>query len=266
MLRLGVEFLGEEDRDIEVWRYMKSVSPFEAKDMRCCFAIFLSSVAKPQECLQSWCQDRFHRSHLAFECDHLRGKKFQAHVTVASMANTDLHAQTSAKVLDIVDRSVRDSRANTVSVSVMMLSRDENRRICNIIIASASELKHWDGHANKVLRSMEESVAWAVDQTSGGFHRHLNSMVKALHDPAVMQRCGFFKSGAGRGELPAPVMYQVEKEFAELHGHSTLILMGLREKRTLWLSNGWPHSMLSVNKSPAWAHLTLKRCARSSEP
>ena len=106
-------------------------------------------------------------------------------MTLQPAGSQDIHGHTSAKVLDIVDRSVRDSCANAVSVSVMMLSKSGNRRICNISVASAGELKKWEGEANKTLRSIDEFEAWAIDQRAGGFMRHLNAMVKALVDPAV---------------------------------------------------------------------------------
>ena len=126
-VRLGVQFLGEEDRYVQVWNHLKATQLFEKKDRRCCFARFLSSVAKPQECLKSWAQDRFHRTHLGIECDPLRGKKFQAAVTLTPVSSADQHGHTSGKVLDIVDKSIRYSCANAVSVSVMMLSNDENK-------------------------------------------------------------------------------------------------------------------------------------------
>ena len=51
----AVQFPGEEeDRDVEVWNYLKATQPFEKTDRRCCFDHFLSSVATPQECLKSW--------------------------------------------------------------------------------------------------------------------------------------------------------------------------------------------------------------------
>ena len=105
LVRQGVQFPGEEGRDVEVWNHLKATQPFEKKDRRYCFACFLSSVAKPQECLKSWAQYRFHRTHLGIECGHLRGKKFQAAVTLTPVSSADQHGPASGKVLDIVDNS-----------------------------------------------------------------------------------------------------------------------------------------------------------------
>lgn len=169
------------------------------KDRRCSFSRFLSVVAKPMDRLGEWAQDRLCRTFVALECDFLRGKRFASAVTVKAPATADgtndslgeNGGHTSSKVLDIVDRSIRDSCANVVSVSVMMLSKPENLRICGILLSPARPLKVWEGGQNKRNRSSHECEQWAVEQASGAYMQHLNDMVAGLSNRSTLTRCGF---------------------------------------------------------------------------
>ena len=191
---MGVQFDDSQDIDVQVFHFMKDNFPLQNKDRRCSFARFLSAVSKPEECLGRWAQDRLHRTYLGIETDALRGKKLGACLKSASVVSPqhDDHAHTNPNVMDIVDKRVRDSCANAISVSVMMLAKEEHRRICLIVVTACAKLKHWEGHSCCALRDMKGCIDWAVDQCSGGFMVHLNEMVEQLSHPAVIQQCGFF--------------------------------------------------------------------------
>ena len=124
-------------------------------------------VDTPQKLIGEWAQDRFKRTYVGLECDFLRGQKFGQAISMpnaaASSASSDAfvpQGTTSNRVLNLVDRSIRDACANAVSVSVMMLSNDENKRLCMVALSVCGPVKAWEGHASKVNRSNKESTEW----------------------------------------------------------------------------------------------------------
>ena len=122
-------------------------------------------VDTPQKWIGEWAQDRFKRTYVGLDCDFLRGKKLGQAISVpnvaASSASSDgfvPQGTTNNKVLTLVDRSIRDACANAVSVSVMMLSKDENNRLCMVALSVCGPVKAWEGHASKVNRSNKECM------------------------------------------------------------------------------------------------------------
>ena len=230
----GIEFPSEQPRDVEIFNIMKETHATVKKDRRCSFARFLSAVSRPMDCLGTWAQDRFMRQHLAIECDMLRGKKCGQMVSLSTGSGGPEaeFSHTNSKILDVVDRSVRDSCANAVAVSVMMLSKPENKRICQVVLMSSSELKKWEGSANKELRSETECASWAIVMCSGSFMHHLNQIVKNLVHPTWVNKCGFVLRLTG--VVPPEVEAQLEAEFAEMAGKLVTTLVGLRLKRGLF--------------------------------
>jgi hypothetical protein len=269
LVESGVMFAGVDPIEVEVFQYLKSTHPFAAKDRKCSFSRFLSVVSRPLELLKDWAQDRFARTYTAIECDFLRGKKFSAAVSVRTNGAElvgESGAHTSSKVLDIVDRSVRDSCANVVSLSVMMLSKDENKRLCNVTLSPAKHLKKWEGQGNAGNRSAPECERLAMVQATGGYMEHLNDMVKALSTPAVLEECGFETRPKAKEANNANELYLVELEFADMLGGNTFVLIGLRLRRGIFYMVGWPHSMSAVLKNDAaWDNRTMLRFARDRQ-
>jgi hypothetical protein len=265
--RSGVTFPREKDIDVEVFEYMKAQAPFQKKDRKCSFARFLAAVSRPSELVKEWAQDRFQRQYVAIECDYLRGKKFAGAVSISLGPGSgelvgEGGSHTSPKVLDIADRSLRDSCANVVSVSVLMLSRDEHKRMCNVILAPAKVLKRWEGQANKRLRSADECEMWAADQATGQFMAHLNEMTAALMDPQTLDECGFTLHPAGDDD-EHNLKYLIEAEFADMLGRATFCTIGLRIRRGLFYMAGWPHAFAAVIKrDDVWDRRCVDRFSR----
>ena len=198
------------------------------------------------ECLKDWAFDKFERTAVALELDFLRGRRFASQVTMRQMNADDLVAEggapTNPRIVNIIDRSIRDSCANVVSVSVMMLNDPHAERLCQCVLAPARALKQWQGHENKTNRSVGECRRWAIDQSCGAYVKHLTNMVRVLSDRAVLEDCKFSLSTEpevlqeGRNSL----LYHTEKEFGRLLGKGTFAMIGIRERRGLWYTNGYP--------------------------
>jgi hypothetical protein len=247
-----------------VWDYLKAQLPFKPKDSRCSFGRFLSVVTKPMDRLPEWQQDAFFRTYTAIECDFLRGKKFGAQIRVAGApaGRADDLAHTHRSIIDTIDRSVRDSCANTVSLSVLMLSNESNQRLCTCVLAACQPLTLWEGHANKINRSAAECRDWAISQATGGFMDHLNAMVKALRSAGFVADAGFITDPIKpvAGELEA--VLAVEADFADIVGKAVSTLAGFRVRRGLWYMHGWPQSACAFLKDTEWQEKTMARFTR----
>lgn len=182
--------------------------------------------------------------------------------TPATSSADEENSHTHRSVLDVVDRSIRDSCVNAVSVSVMMLSREENLRLVNVVVEACKPLKQWEGQANARNRSAQECHDWAIDQAAGAFMQHLNLTAKVLKSPTVMESCGFKINP----HVPPPqehhVTMSMEREFADMLGQAVSTLLALRLKRGLWYMSGWPQSMSAALKDANWESKTLARFER----
>eukprot|EP00969_Alexandrium_andersonii_P152389 6739241-Alexandrium_andersonii.AAC.1 len=112
----------------------------------------------------------------------------------------------------------------------MMLAKDENRMLCEVLLASARPLTTWEGHANKINRSSLECQQWATQQSTGAFMQHLNDMVKGLSDVSVLESCSFVLR---RQFVEDEHLPRIEQEFADLMGRAAMVLVGLRLRRGL---------------------------------
>ena len=132
------------------------------------------------DCLKEWAFDKFERTAVAFGLDFLRGRRFAFQVTMRQMNEDDLVAEggapTNPRIINIIDRSIRDSCANVVSLSVMMLNDPHAYRLCQCVLAPARALKQWQGHENNTNRSAGECRRWAIDQSCGAYVKHLTNM------------------------------------------------------------------------------------------
>ncbi|CAK0849458.1 unnamed protein product, partial [Prorocentrum cordatum] len=247
-----------------VWDYLKAQLPFKPKDFKCSFGRFLSVVKKPMGRLPEWKQDAFCRTYIAIECDFLGGEKFGVEIRVAGApagSAGDL-AHTHRSVIGTIDRSVRDSCANAVSLSALMLSNESNRRLRSCVLAACQPLKLREGRADKVYRPAAECRDWAIDQATVGFMGHLNAMFTALRPPGFVADAGFVTDAVQSlaGELE--VVLAVEAEFADIVGKAVSSLAGLRVRRGLWYLHGWPQSACAFLKDQAWQDKTTARFTR----
>ena len=217
------------------------------------------------ELMLEWSQDRFVRSFLAAECDYLRGNGRQDSAHSLDEELPESGAPTSAKCLTKIDRSIRDGMVNSVAYSVTFLVKDDNVCLIQCALAPAKFLKAWEDKGNAQLRSSLEGAPWAVDQATGGFMDHLNSMVKALSNQCVRARCRFILDSSVKASCDDETkshLYVVEWEFAIYLGRCGLVLTGIRLRMGLWYMVGWPWSMSAVLKDQVWKDRTLRRFLR----
>ena len=81
---------------------------------------------------------------MALECDMLRCRKCgTALQEAAQLQDCDDLAHTKLRVLDIVQRSFRNSCANSVAIRVMMLSKPQKKIIVNIVLGTNAPLQVW---------------------------------------------------------------------------------------------------------------------------
>ena len=245
---LGVEFPGEKPRSIETFEHQKQ-NP-QAKGSKCSFGRFLAVVSTPMDRLRYWNIDIFERINLGLETDALRGGKFKAAISMPSDHSgpgidvPEEGCPTSSAVSDQAAKAMKNSCHNAIALSVLMLCNMENKRVCECILSHAACLKKWEGQANAKLRSAKECMEWAVDQAAGGWMEHLNMMVANLRNYKTLKARGFVEMMDHGDEHDR--LYHMELEYANLLGKSTIVHIGIRQRRGLFYMGGWTHSAAAM--------------------
>lgn len=206
---------------------------------------FMGIVEEPERRLGEWGVDSFERTHVALELDFLGKKGLAERIKIQKSAADEGGAaagRTSQGICNVEDKTLRSCSQNACTISVMMLSNLNHRRICRAVLASASPLREWHSAQNKQLRSVGGSLAWLTDQTSGGYFDHLVQSFANLERRESLQQSDFVLAAPSSDDQVNDGVV-TDDEFADLHGQAAIVLAGLRLRRGLWLLRGWPYSL-----------------------
>lgn len=249
---LGIELAGVEDPEIELWRWLMDrgfCRKFGAKISACRFQ---ASVHSAEQNTQEWHVDRFWRTFAALEMDMLKSHKLHERLAMHSGAAESVEeggGQTSGR-LTIEDRSLKAACQNVLVLSVVMLQEETNARLVNSILASALVVKGWHTQQVRMLRSVDGSEQWLVQQVvEGGYLKHCGDILGQLGNAYSLEKAGFLIDCISAKAVPACESI-IENELAETYGSFCLALAACRLRRGLYYF-GPPYSMFKVLSADA---------------
>lgn len=258
----GIEFAGERSIEEEVWQYMKDRQRCRRKGRRIQLSRFLGSLQSASDNLKHWSVDAFERTFCALELDFLRGKKFERLVLRGAEPAAEGGRTTSISKVGFEEKTLRSCAANSVAISVMVLSDYENKRTVDILVGSSRHLLQWQARQSHVLRSAPECADWMASQADGGAIAHVWEGLSYMMSAKALSECDFIepdlKSGADKPPRYAEDQI-MEDDFATLLVEYCLALAFARLRRLCWLTSGWPLQMGRVLRDDNACKHTLER-------
>jgi hypothetical protein len=102
-----------------------------------------------------------------------------------------------------------------------------------------SPVDEWHGVSNAACRDVESNSSWIAAQLGGGLKEHFLKISSTLNSQTALKECGFFWFESMHGQDRAAMEFD-DEAFAILMGNLTRSLLGLRVRRLLYFTNGWP--------------------------
>ena len=248
----GHEFPNEQSNLRETWEYCRSQDPFSRKGYRLNLNRFQGFLQVAEEvALPRWWLDLWERSFVCIECDMLGSKAVSKLLLRPGPGEAfgEGGGTTSSNQVTLEDRSFRSGLQNALVVSTLYLSDRVNRRRLKLIVAIARHVRLWHGQQSKELRSASASLEWMLDQVGRGeLYRHVNAMLAALGNEAVLDDCEFCVDAdtAPIGMKPSNYIVIVDDELSETMGQFCLALVAARMRRCLGILQGWPRRMIAA--------------------
>jgi hypothetical protein len=117
------------------------------------------------------------------------------------------------------------------------------------IVEITDSADEWQSHQSHVLRSVQGSKTWLLEQLGGGFMRHISAILQNVSNVGVLERCGFtipclHAYGIDADNEDGEILRQ--DELAELLGTGSMVFASKRLARCLWLVRGWPYRMTAL--------------------
>ena len=193
----GHDFKGKKP-EREVWQYLKQREFGVNKGRRTDLCRFMDSVRSAKKAIASWPVDEYERTILALESDFLQGTKFNKILTKGTvLSDAAGDGSTNPKRPTVDEKVLRGCCQNAVVISVMFLSDDTNRKLVTIAVELSSPLDEFHSWQNKLLRSVDGSVEYAISMATTGFCEHLHLTLGMLIGRGFLRKCGFLLTAIG---------------------------------------------------------------------
>lgn len=248
-----LQFSGEESREATLWEWLKSRSRHGPMGRRVSMCRFGGMQHAAMSQRPYWTVNLFERTLLALEQDMLRGKKFEAKLTLkAKHVEGASGSTTNPTHLQLDDRALRGCCENAVVVSILTLDDADHRRVVDCVLTAQAPLDKWHTEQNRTLRSTESTRGWLLQQVSGAYRANVQAFIAKLFCLDSLVDAGFFLLGISPGGTqtrPGQALDNheliIEDEYAELYAGLMFGFVTQRVSRGFFY-DCWPTKMIGA--------------------
>jgi hypothetical protein len=231
------EIVPEDDTQSQfVWNWMKEHSMFEKKGYKANLNRFHSFVHDGKDLLKQVMFKLYQVSYLVCELDFL-SKRVWNFAMQCQLRGRDPSAplSTASSALTLDDKILRSCGANAVVIAWLVLGREDNVRLLAFLIAIGTVVMNWYAHSSRVCRDVARSKAWLLQQVTGGYMQHIDTIFGLMLNVGVLSTCRFI--GVSDDALLVMEAEDLlrEEEFATEFGLLVLVMAAEREVRVLWM-------------------------------
>lgn len=138
-------------------------------------------------------------------------------------------------------QSIRSLAKNNIAVAAIMLSDPLTQVRARCVHMLPAPMSSWFSVQSRTLRSSSEAANWLLQQVTGTIWTPFRQVVGQLSDSSVLESLGMtlsFFPGVEEYALDDPIVVEND-EVAELAGLFVLALLGCRDRRLMYITEGW---------------------------
>ena len=245
-VRNGVEFACARSREVETWEYLRARRKDGlSEDRRADMCRFLGCLDATAKRLKSWFVDKYESTVYALEQDMLGSVKFRNLIRKFNVLERDHHRDetTSVEASKLDVQVLRSCCQNAVAIRVVFTGDVQNYRLMQLVVLLSQPTKAWFADQSRTLRDVVSACAWTVEQTTGGYFKHLEDTIGLLSDVSILEtlRCQLDEDDCNQN-----VAVHADDEFADRAGSFVLSIVKNRLVRCMWLLEGWPAHMAAT--------------------
>ena len=243
-------FARDKPVEEEAFEYAKSVSILSKNGRRTSNCRFGGPLAAAIYNLPLWGLHLFQRQYCALKLGHLQSPKTLQKLTVRFRNLQEGDEVTNPRKINIESRALRSCASNALVVSVMVLMEKDHKRIVQMIVQIAENMKSWHTRQNVELRDVYRTKTWLIQQLDGDLMLYFYSYVAVLEDVNALRKCQFTVPMASDKLDIDSLSMLIEDDFSDYMGGFAVALAKACQKRLAYLFN-FPHYFIaSLVKDP----------------
>ena len=246
--QMGVDFGPAEAPEAVAWSWMRKRAAFLRQGSHTVLSRFQAIAAGLKTHMPFWPIELYERTAVDLEEDFLVGKKFLQKF-VARPGRTDVVEEgggtTSSAALTMESRAFRSCCQNSVVVSVMTLSEDDNERYGWMMLRVCEPVMVHSNLQVTMCTSADGCEKWITQQAAGGYISFVREVLIRLWDFASVEASGLVCNLAQRNTIMGhtPNEASTEDDFANVYGQLVVHTASQALKRGRWLLRGYPWSL-----------------------